>query len=72
MSAGWLKMAIIDEVDTPWLTVRVSCAACGAQISVSRLSALDLSDRALAAVADATAAREHLRTCARREGGEES
>lgn len=62
-------MQITDESGTPWVTIRVSCAACGAQISVSRLSALR-GGRALdAAARDATAAREHLRTCARR-GGE--
>lgn len=36
-----LKVEIVDEVGTPWLTFRTTCDACGAVISESRLSALD-------------------------------
>ena len=36
-----LKVEIVDEVGTPWVTFRTTCDACGAVISESRLSALD-------------------------------
>ena len=57
-----LQMEIVDEVDTPWLTVRISCRTCGALITESRLSALE-DQGAAAGTIDAALTEEHLRVC---------
>ena len=57
-----LKLEIVDEVDTPWLTFRVTCSRCGALITESRLSALEAQAGAAGQI-DAALALEQLRVC---------